>query len=182
MNVKMGSPDTTSTSYIALLFWWIGLNTIEWLFVDTKLLSTLKRTVFPNKKNLVLIQTIQNVARSKQHCSNWLILTLRDLNIETSREKYKEKPDARHQMMNIGFSFTAFLVIIFAYQSIVGPINGKNLSSQNYTGKGIVVEGNKNIVNLGHDKEIKTALSQIQKSLASLEEKISEIHPNRCGK
>ena len=85
-------------------------------------------------------------------------------------------------MMNTGFSFTAFLAIIFAYQSIVDPINGKNLSSQNYTGKGIVVEGNKNIVNLGHDKEIKTALSQIQKSLASLEEKISAMHPNRRGK
>ena len=84
--------------------------------------------------------------------------------------------------MNTGFSFTAFLAIMFAYQSIVGPINGKKLSSQNYTGKGIVVEGNKNIVNLGHGKEIKTALSQIQKSLASLEEKISEMHPNRCGK
>ncbi|KAM7452306.1 hypothetical protein ABFA07_000002 [Porites harrisoni] len=82
-------------------------------------------------------------------------------------------------MMNTGFSFTAFLAIIFAYQSIVDPINGKNLSSQDYTGKGIVVEGNKNIVNLGHDKEIKTALSQIQKSLASLEEKISAMQPNR---
>ena len=85
-------------------------------------------------------------------------------------------------MMNTGFSFTAFLAIIFAYQSIVGPINGKNLSSQNYTGKGIVVEGNKNIVNLGHDNEIKTALSQIQKSLASLEEKISAMQPYRRGK
>ena len=177
----MGSPDTTSTSYIALLFWWIGPDTIEWLFVDTKLLAILKRTVFPNKKNLVLIQTIQNVARSKQHCSNWL-LTWRDLNIETSREKYKEKPDTRYQMMNTGFSFTAFLAIIFASQRIVGPINGENLSSQNYTGKGIVVEGNKNIVNLCHDKEIKTALSQIQKSLASLEEKISAMQPNRRGK
>ena len=84
--------------------------------------------------------------------------------------------------MNTGFSFTAFLAIIFAYQGIVDPINGKNLSSQNYTGKGIVVEGNKNIVNLGHDKEIKTALSQIQKSLASLEEKISAMQPSRRGK
>ena len=84
--------------------------------------------------------------------------------------------------MNTGFSFTAFLAIIFAYQSIVGPINGENLSSPNYTGKGIVVEGNKNIVNMGHDKEIKTALSQIQKSLASLEEKISAMQPNRRGK
>ena len=84
--------------------------------------------------------------------------------------------------MNTGFSFTAFLAIIFAYQSIVGTINGKNLSSQNYKGEGIVVEGNKNIVNLGYGKEIKTALSQIQKSLASLEEKIFAMHPNLSGK
>lgn len=35
---------------------------------------------------------------------------------------------------------------------------------------------------LGHDAEIKTALSQIQKRLASLEEKISAVHPLQRGK
>ena len=64
-------------------------------------------------------------------------------------------------MINSGISFIAFLAIFF---------------------KGIAVEGNKNTVNLRHDKESKTALSQIQKSLASLEEKISAMHPNRRGK
>ena len=64
-------------------------------------------------------------------------------------------------MINTGISFIAFLAIFFAFNCI---------------------EGNKNTVNLCHDKEIKTALSQIQKSLASLEEKISAIQPNRRGK
>ena len=73
-------------------------------------------------------------------------------------------------MINSGISFIAFLAIFFAFKCVVSVNNtnaGTNLSSQSYKDKGIVVEGNKNTVNLCHDKEIKTALSQIQKSLAS---------------
>ena len=90
-------------------------------------------------------------------------------------------------MINSGISFIAFLAIFFAFKCVVGVNNtnaGTNLISQNYTGKGIVVEGNEIIVNLCHDKEIKTALSQIQKSLAVLEEKISAIneYPDQRGR
>ena len=88
-------------------------------------------------------------------------------------------------MINTGISFIAFLAIFFAFKCVVGANKtkaGTNLTNQNYKGKGIVVEGNKNTVNLCHDKEIKTALSEIQKSLASLEEKISAMQPNRRGK
>ena len=85
-------------------------------------------------------------------------------------------------MINPGISFIAFLAILFAFKPCVVGVNktnaGTNLSSQSFKDKGIVVEGNKNTVNLCHDKEINTALRQIQKSLASLEEKIS----NRSGK
>ena len=45
--------------------------------------------------------------------------------------------------------------------------------NSNFEGKGVVVEGNNNVLNLCHDQEIKTALTQIQKALASLEERIS---------
>ena len=90
-------------------------------------------------------------------------------------------------MINSGISFIAFLAIFFAFKCVVGVNNtnaGTNQSSQSYKGKGIVVEGNKNTVNLCHDKEIKTALSQIQKSLAFLEEKISAIneYPDQRGR
>ena len=89
-------------------------------------------------------------------------------------------------MINTGISLIAFLAIFFAFKCVVGANKtnaGTNLTNQSYKGKGIVVEGNRNTVNLQyHDTEIKTALSQIQKSLASLEEKISEVHPNRRGK
>ena len=89
-------------------------------------------------------------------------------------------------MINTGISLIAFLAIFFAFKCVVGSNKtnaGTNLTNQSYKDKGIVVEGNRNTVNLQyHDKEIKTALSQIQKSLASLEEKISAIHPNRRGK
>jgi len=87
-------------------------------------------------------------------------------------------------MINTGISFITFLAIFFAFKCVNGANTntGTNLISQNYTGKGIVVEGNQNIVNLCHDKEIKTALSQIQKSLAFLEEKISAVYPDRRGR
>ena len=86
-------------------------------------------------------------------------------------------------MINTGISLIAFLAIFLAFKCDFGATNVRaNLTSQSYKGKGIVVEGNRNTVNLYHDKEIKTALSQIQKSLASLEEKISAMHPNRRGK
>ena len=88
-------------------------------------------------------------------------------------------------MINTGISVITFLAIFFAFKCVVGANKtnaGTNLTNQSYKGKGIVVEGNRNTVNLYHDKEIKTALSQIQKSLASLEEKISAMHPNRRGK
>ena len=86
-------------------------------------------------------------------------------------------------MINTGISFIAFLAIFFTFKCDVGATNVRaNLTSQSYKGKGIVVEGNRNTVNLCHDKEIKTALSEIQKNLASLEEKISAMHPNRRGK
>ena len=85
-------------------------------------------------------------------------------------------------MINTGISFIAFVAIFFAFKCANKTKAGTNLTNQSYKGKGIVVEGNKNTVNLCHDKEIKTALSQIQKSLASLEEKISAMHPNRRGK
>ena len=88
-------------------------------------------------------------------------------------------------MINTGISFIAFLAIFLAFKCDVGATNVRaNLTSQSYKGKEIVVEGNncKKTVCLCHDKEIKTALSQIQKNLASLEEKISAMHPNRRGK
>ncbi|CAH3142269.1 unnamed protein product [Porites lobata] len=89
---------------------------------------------------------------------------------QTSVEK-----DTRCQMMKPGVSFVAFLATFYAFNSIV-VTNGKSAATF-YNGKGIIVEGNKNTFNLGHDAEIKTALSQIQKRLASLEEKISAVHP-----
>ena len=87
-------------------------------------------------------------------------------------------------MINTGISFVAFLAIFFAFKCADGANTnaGTNLISQNYTCKGIVVEGNENIVNLCHDKEIKTALSQIQESLAFLEEKISAMYPDQRGR
>ena len=78
-------------------------------------------------------------------------------------------------MMKPGVSFVAFLATFYAFNSIV-VTNGKSAATF-YNGKGIIVEGNKNTFNLGHDAEIKTALSQIQKRSASLEEKISAVHP-----
>ena len=83
-------------------------------------------------------------------------------------------------MMKPGISFVAFLAIFYAFNGI-DVTKGKSTATI-YNGKGIVVEGNKNTVNLGHDAEIKTALRQIQKSLASLEEKISAMHPLQRGK
>ena len=83
-------------------------------------------------------------------------------------------------MMEPGISFVAFLASFYALNSMV-VTNGKSTGTI-YNGKGIIFKGNKNTVNLGHDAEIKTALSQIQKSLASLEEKISAMHPLQSGK
>ena len=88
--------------------------------------------------------------------------------------------DTRCQMMKPGVSFVAFLATFYAFNSIV-VTNGKSAATF-YNGKGIIVEGNKNTFNFGHDAEIKTALSQIQKRLASLEEKISAVHPLQRGK
>ena len=53
-------------------------------------------------------------------------------------------------MINAGISFVAFLAIFFAFKCANGANTnvGTNLISQNYTGKGIVVEGNEKIVNL----------------------------------
>ena len=87
-------------------------------------------------------------------------------------------------MINTRISFISFLAIFFAFKSVnnANTNGGTNLVSQNYTGKGIVVEANENIVNLCHDKEIKTALSQIQESLAFLEEKIPAMYPDQRGR
>ena len=97
------------------------------------------------------------------------------ISTQTSFEK-----DARCQMMKPGISFVAFLAVFYAFNGI-DVTNGKSTATI-YNGGGIVVEGNENTVNLGHDAEIKTALRQIQKSLASLEEKISAMHPLQLGK
>lgn len=88
-------------------------------------------------------------------------------------------------MINTGISFIAFLAIFLAFKCDVGATNVRaNLTSQSYKGKGIVGGGNnyKKTVHLCHDKEIKTALSQIQKTLAFLKKKMSAMYPDRRGK
>ena len=88
-------------------------------------------------------------------------------------------------MINTGISFIAFLAIFLTFKCDVGATNVRaNLTSQSYKGKGIVVEGNNYIktVYLCHDKEIKTALSQIQATLAFLKKKMSAMYPDRRGK
>ena len=88
-------------------------------------------------------------------------------------------------MINTGTSFIAFLAIFFAFKCVVDATNaGANLTNQSYKGRGIVVEGNsyKKTINLCHDKEIKTAVSQIQKSLDVLKKRIFAMYPEQRRK
>lgn len=62
--------------------------------------------------------------------------------------------------------FIVFLAILVSLNK------GDNSSAPKANPK-VVVEGNNNAVNLCHDKEIKTALVQIQKKLETLERKMS---------
>ena len=71
-----------------------------------------------------------------------------------STQRFLEK-DGRYQMMKHGISFVAFFAVFYAFNGI-DVTNGKSIATI-YNGRGIIVEGNKNTVNLGHDAEIKTA-------------------------
>jgi len=71
--------------------------------------------------------------------------------------------------------FMVFLAILVSLNK------GDNSSAPKANPK-VVVEGNNNAVNLCHDKEIKTALVQIQKKLETLERKMSILaNPGRCN-
>ena len=88
-------------------------------------------------------------------------------------------------MINTGIFFIALLAIFFAFECVIGATNaGANLTNQSYKGRGILVEGNsyKKTINLCHDKEIKTAVSQIQKSLDFLKKKVFAKYPVQRGK
>jgi len=59
------------------------------------------------------------------------------------------------------------------FLAILVSLNKGDNSSAPKANPKVVVEGNNNAVNLCHDKEIKTALVQIQKKLETLERKMS---------
>jgi len=66
------------------------------------------------------------------------------------------------------FCFTAFLVIFVWLESAFAcPSNVKNATDSD-SGK-VIVKGNYNAVNLYPEKDVKTALSQLQKELESLD-------------
>ena len=78
------------------------------------------------------------------------------------------------------FCFTAFLVIFVWLESAFAcPSNVKNATDSD-SGK-VIVKGNYNAVNLYPEKDVKTALSQLQKKLESLEGRIDALEKFKPG-
>jgi len=76
--------------------------------------------------------------------------------------------------------FTAFLVIFVWLESVYArPSDAKNATDSD-SGK-VIVKGNYNAVNLYPEKDVKTALSQLQKKLESLEGRIDALEKFKPG-
>ena len=73
------------------------------------------------------------------------------------------------------YSIVFFVIFVLGINAKKPKINSTK------DGKTVIVEGNNNAVNLGNDKEIKTALTRIQERLKSLEEKVSLLISTKPG-
>jgi len=82
------------------------------------------------------------------------------------------------------FYFTAFLVIIVSQKSAFARRSSnvektKNLTDFN-SGK-VIVKGNYNAVNLYPDKDVKKALTQLEKKVESLEGRLDALEKFKSG-
>ena len=78
------------------------------------------------------------------------------------------------------FYVTAFVVILVSLESAYArPSNAKNVTDFD-SGK-VIVKGNYNAVNLYSDKDVKTALSQLQKKIESFEGRLDSLEKLKSG-
>jgi len=81
------------------------------------------------------------------------------------------------------FYFTAFLVIIVSLESAFARSSNvkktKNVTDLD-SGK-VIVKGNYNAVNLYPEKDVKTALSQLEKKVESLEGRLDALEKFKSG-
>lgn len=81
------------------------------------------------------------------------------------------------------FYFTAFLVIIVSLESAFARSSNvkktKNVTDLD-SGK-VIVKGNYNAVNLYPEKDVKTALSQLEKKIESLEGRLDALEKFKSG-
>ena len=78
------------------------------------------------------------------------------------------------------FCFTAFLVIFVSLESAYARLSDAKNVTDFDSGK-VIVKGNYNAVNLYPEKDVKTALSQLQKKLESLEGRMDALEKFKPG-
>ena len=68
-----------------------------------------------------------------------------------------------------------FVVLVVLFVSLNGKSTSKPNTTPNSQGQTVIVHGKNNAVGLGDNEKIETALTQINKKLESLDEKITSL-------